>query len=70
MLLYIKWASHVVLVVKNPPANERNIRYLGLILGQEDPLEEVMATHSIILVWRIHSQRSLLGYSLKDHRVR
>ena len=26
---------------------------MGLILGQEDPLEEGMATHSSILAWRI-----------------
>ena len=26
---------------------------LGLILGWEDPLDEVMAIHSSILVWRI-----------------
>ena len=26
---------------------------LGLIPGQEDPLEEGMATHSCILAWRI-----------------
>ena len=26
---------------------------LGLILGQEDPLEKGVATHSRILVWRI-----------------
>ena len=26
---------------------------LGLILGQEDPLEKNMATHSSILAWRI-----------------
>ena len=25
----------------------------GLILGQEDPLEKGMATHSSILAWRI-----------------
>ena len=34
----------------------------GLIPG-EDPLEKGMATHFGILVWRIHGQRSLLGYS-------
>ena len=28
-------------------------------LGREDPLEEGMATHSSILAWRIHGQRSL-----------
>ena len=27
-------------------------------LGQEDPLEKEMATHSSILAWRIHGQRS------------
>ena len=32
-------------------------------LGQEDPLEKGMATHSSILAWRIHGQRSLVGYS-------
>ena len=31
-------------------------------LGQEDPLEEDMATHSSIFAWRI-TQRSLVGYS-------
>ena len=31
-------------------------------LGQEDPLEEGMATHSNILAWRT-PQRSLVGYS-------
>ena len=31
-------------------------------LGQEDPLEKEMATHSNILAWRIHRQRSLVGY--------
>ena len=30
-------------------------------LGQEDPLEKGMATHSSILAWRIHGQRSLVG---------
>ena len=38
------------LVVKNPPTmQEMKIRSLG----QEDPLEEEMATHSIILAWKI-----------------
>ena len=30
-----------------------NARDLGSIPGQEDPLEEEMATHSSILAWRI-----------------
>ena len=33
-------------------------------LGQEDPLEKEMATHSSILAWRIPWTRSLAGYSL------
>ena len=32
-------------------------------LGQEDPLEKEMATHSSILAWESHGQRSLPGYS-------
>jgi len=40
-------------VVKNPPANARAAGDLGLILGQEDPLENEMATHSRILAWEI-----------------
>ena len=40
----------MALVVKNPPANAgTQVRSLG----QEDPLEEEMATHSSILAWRI-----------------
>ena len=44
-------------MVKNPPANEGDIRDAGLIHGQEDPLEEGMATHSSILAWRIPMDR-------------
>ena len=40
-------------MVKNLPANARDIRRPGLSLDQEDPLEEGMATHSSILAWRI-----------------
>ena len=32
-------------------------------LGQEDPLDEGMATHSSILAWRIQQKRILVGYS-------
>ena len=35
-------------------------------LGGEDPLEKGMATYSSILAWRIHGQRSLVGFSLWD----
>ena len=40
-------------MVKNLPANGEDAGDLGLILGQEDPLEEEMATHFSILAWRI-----------------
>ena len=43
-------ASLVVQMAKNPPAmRETWVRSLG----QEDPLEEGVATHSSILAWRI-----------------
>ena len=31
-------------------------------LGQEDPLEKEMATHSIILAGKFHGQNNLVGY--------
>ena len=41
-------------MVKKLPANAGDIRDTGLIsLGQEDPLEREMPTHSSILAWRI-----------------
>ena len=46
-------ASQVAPVVKNPLANAGDTRDLGWSLGQEDPLEKEMATHSSILAWKI-----------------
>ena len=43
----------VALVVKNLPANAGGVRDTVWSLGQEDPLEKEMATHSSILAWRI-----------------
>ena len=43
----------MVLVVKSLPVNAGDIRGAGSITGQEDPLEEGVATYSNILVWRI-----------------
>jgi len=40
-------------VVKNTPAIAGDARDLGSILGQEDPLEEEMATRASILPWKI-----------------
>ena len=54
-------------LVKNLPAMQETwVR----LLGWEDPLEKEMATHSSILAWRIHGQRSLAGYSPWGRRVR
>ena len=37
-------------LIKNLPAKAGEV---GSILGQDDPLEDEMATHSSILAWRI-----------------
>ena len=37
-------------------------------LGWEGPLEKEMATHSSILAWKTHGQRSLIGYSPWGHK--
>ena len=40
-------------MVKNSPAMQELLEMQFRSLGQEDPLEEGMATHSSILAWRI-----------------
>ena len=52
-------ASHVVSVVKNPPANAGDIRDVGW----EDPLKKEMATHSSTLAWRVSRTEEFAGYS-------
>ena len=48
--LFTHSASMVALKVKNlPEMQETQVQ----TLGQEDPLEKAMATHSIILSWRV-----------------
>ena len=42
----------MVPVVKNLPANAGDTKDAGSTLGQEDPPEEGMATHSSIFAWR------------------
>ena len=44
------WASLTAQMVKNLPAMQET---LVQSLGQEDPLEKEMATHSSILAWKI-----------------
>ena len=43
----------MALVVKNLPVIQETLQTQIWSLGQEDPLEEGMATHSSILAWRI-----------------
>ena len=52
-------------VVKNPPAV---LETWVQSLGQEDPLEKEMATHSSILALKSHGQRSLADYSPWSHK--
>ena len=46
-------------VVKNLPAVQETQETWIRSLGQEDPLEEGMATHSSILAWRIPKDRGV-----------
>ena len=53
----------------------QTVKYLPTIwetwvqsLGWEDPLEEIMGTHSSILDGESHGQRRLMGYSPWDHK--
>ena len=56
------WASHVVLAVKNPPANAGDIRTLVRSLGREDPLEEGWQRTPVFLPGESREQWSLAGY--------
>ena len=47
---YASWASLVAQLVKNLPVMQET---WVQSLGQEDPLENIMAAHSSILAWRI-----------------
>ena len=48
--IYIKWASLVAQMVKNLLTVQET---QAQSLGQEDPLEKGIATHSSIFAWRI-----------------
>ena len=68
-ILYVIWARHAVLVVKNLHANAGDARDVGSISGREDPLEEGMAIHSSILAWKIpqtEEPRELQSMGLKE----
>ena len=52
----------MVLVVKNPLANARDIRDAGSILGQEDLLKKASQHTPIFLPGESHGQRNLASY--------
>ena len=68
----------MVLLVKNLPANARDMRWGGgggsgwgaQFLGREDTLEEDMATHSSILAWRVpwtgREEKTIGGLVVKE----
>jgi len=60
---HIGWM--VAQMVKNLPAMQET---LVRSLGQEDPLEKGMATHSIFLPGKPHGKRILVGYSPWGHK--
>ena len=61
----------MLLVVKNLPANAGDFNDTVQVLGQEDPLEEGMATHSSTLAWRIPSIEEPGGLqSMGSQRIR
>ena len=62
--LQYSWASLVAQLVKNPPAMQETP---AQSLGQEDPLEKGMATHSSILAWRIPWAVQTMGSQKVGH---
>ena len=57
-------------MVKNLPAVQERQEMLVQSLGQENPLEEGMATHSSILAWRIPRIEESGGLqSMRSQRV-
>ena len=59
----VSWGFPDGAKVNNPPAKQEMQEMQVQSLGWEDPLEEEMATHSSILPWESHGQKSLGGYN-------
>ena len=55
-------------VVKNVPAVQERKEMQVQSLGQENPLEEEIATHSSFLPGKLRGKRSLVGYSPWSHK--
>ena len=57
--------------IKNPLAMQKtiwNAKTRFHFLGHGNPLEKEMAIHSSLPAWKIHGQRSLVGYSPWRHK--
>ena len=54
--------THVVLVIKSPPANAGDLRGVGSVLRGEKPMEERWQSTPVFLPEESHGQRSLAGY--------
>ena len=67
MELIIIPASQLIQWVKNPSAMQETQKTQVWSLGQEDSLEEGMATHSSILAWRTPMDRGVWRATV--HRV-
>ena len=63
-IYYILYSLVAQMVMNLPAMQETQVRSLD----QEDSLEEGIATHSSILAWRIHGQKSLVDYSPWGHK--
>ena len=50
-------------MVKNLPANARDLRQESAVPGQEDPLEEGTATTPVFSPEEPQGQKNLMGYS-------
>ena len=56
-------------MVKNPPANEEDIKVMGSIPRSGRTLEKEITTHSSSLTWRIlWKVEPLVGYSPQDQK--
>ena len=63
--VYVRWSIPGGSVVKDLPEMQKTQEMWVQSLGWEDPMKEVMATHSRILAWKIPWTESLVGYGPK-----
>ena len=66
--LHLLWDVPGGSVIKNLSAMQEPQEKWVRFLGQEDPLEEGMATHPVFLPGESHGQKSLVGYSPWGHK--